>query len=242
MKRPFGKLHLAWTIALFPCGIISNAWSETVLKSSDLVVALGEQRQVSVALKQEADYAGMPIRISSDQKEADQRYAEVRELVELIQKKAQGNADILVASGAITLATIPASKTVSKSLSNYGDPSYSEDALDTVAQLHILVPFKGKNRDMFTCAQMVDRFIREIAIPGKGHIRPGGIQLVADNPEQYRPELLRMISDDVTKTREKLGAFEHVRISGLESQVLVRRTDDKNIELFINYQLELGTK
>ena len=57
---------------------------------------------------------------------------------------------------------------------------------------------------------------------------------VAD-PEQQRPKLLKMIAEDVHRTREAMGGKGNVSIGGLQGPVLVRQADDRNVELFINY-------
>lgn len=165
--------------------------------SSLLVIAFSDRQHVSTVLRQQADYVAMPVTISSDQRDPILRFAEIRDAKRLIQKKAEGNPDTVIHSGPVTLSAQPISK-LSYISSNSGGSSE--------ADLHILIPFKGKNRDVFTCASMIRTFLNDITMPGKASIQLGSIQLAADNPEQYRPTLLQMISDDVAKTTEKLKA------------------------------------
>lgn len=201
--------------------------------SSLLVIAFSDRQLVSTVLRQQADYVAMPISISSDQRDPIQRFAEIRDARRLIQKKAEGKSDIVIHSGAVSLTARPLSKFSYLS---------SDSGGSSEADLHILVPFKGKNSDVFSCASMIHTFLNDITMPGKANIQLGSIQLASDNPEQYRPVLLQMISEDVAKTEERLKADGTVQLSGLEGPVLVRQSDDTNVELFINYRLSIEMK
>lgn len=210
--------------------ISSVAWAGS---SSFVVIAFSDRQYVSTVLRQQADYVTMPVSVSSDQKDPILRFAEIRDAKRLIQKKAEGNPDITIRSGPVTLSAKPAAK-------SFDISSYSSGSSE--ADIHILVSFKGKNRDVFTCATMIRAFLNSIALPEKAKIQLESIRLAADNPEQYRPALLQMISKDVAKTKENLSAGGQAQLSGLESPVLVRQADDENIELFINYQLDVEMK
>jgi hypothetical protein len=210
--------------------ITAPAWAGS---NSLLVIAFSDRQSVSTVLRQQADYVAMPVSISSDQRDPVQRFAEIRAAKQLIQKKAEGNPNIVIHPGSVTLSAKPISKFAS--ISSYSGGSSEAD-------LHILVPFKGKNRDVFTCASTIRIFLNDIIMPGKASIQLGSIQLAADNPEQYRLTLLQMISEDVAKTKEKLKADGKTQLSGLESPVLVRQSDDENVEIFINYQLSVEMK
>jgi len=62
-----------------------------------------------------------------------------------------------------------------------------------------------------------------------------------DNPEQYRGKVLGQIAQEVQKTREAISANGSVKVEGLESSVMVRQADDRNVELFLNYSLSITT-
>jgi hypothetical protein len=208
----------------------ASAWAGS---GSHMVIALPDHPQVAVFLRQQADYVAMPVTISSDQRDPIQRLAEMRAAKRLIQKKAEGNPDIIMKTGHVTLSFEPISKASTRT-----DPS---KPMFTVL-LNIFVPIKGKGRDVFICAAMIRKFLDDIAMPGKASIRTGEIRLAVDNPEQYRPALLQMISDAVAKTEEALKAKGASEVSGLVGPVLVRQADDENVELFIDFQLQVETK
>jgi hypothetical protein len=229
MYNPRGKMM---RILLFVAALVI---SKPALAGSTSLLVLGfrDHQYVSVVLRQQADYVAMSLSISSDQRDPIQRFAEIRDTKAIIQKKAEKDADIIIHTGPVTLSAQPTSKLSYLS---------SSSGASSEAQLEILVPLKDKNRDVFKCASMIRKFINDITMPGKATVQLGTIQLAVDNPEQFRDLLLQKISEDVAKAKEKLKAEGKVQLSGLESPVLVRQTDDKNVELFINYQFSVEMK
>lgn len=207
--------------------IASPVWAGS---GSLAVIAYTDHPCVATVLRQRADYAAMPVSISSEQGDPLQCLAEIRNAKRLIEKKAENNPDMVIHSGPATLSAKPASKLSFAS-------SYSGGSSE--ADLYLLVPFKDKDRDVFTCASLMRTFLDGITFPGKVKLKTGPLQLAADHPEQYRPVLLGMIAADIMKTKDTLQAGGKARVTGLEGPVLVRRLDDENIELFINYQLSV---
>ena len=63
-----------------------------------------------------------------------------------------------------------------------------------------------------------------------------------ENPEQYRAKLLGLIAQEITKARETLSGRGSVKLEGLESPVMVRQADDRNVELFLNYSFSITTE
>ena len=78
-----------------------------------------------------------------------------------------------------------------------------------------------------------------LRLPGKAHCELGRLQLAVDNPEQYRSKLLNMITEEVKKTRQVMASEGTVKVDGLESSVMVRQADDRQVELFLNYSLSI---
>jgi len=82
-------------------------------------------------------------------------------------------------------------------------------------------------------------FIETLQLPGKVRCESGRLQLAIDNPEQYRAKLLGLIAEEVRKTRDAISTKGSVRVEGLESSVMVRQADDKQVELFLFYSLSI---
>lgn len=198
-----------------------------------LVVAFSDRQHVAVVLRQQADYVSMPVSISSSQRDPLQRFAELRDAKAAVLLRAKSTPDIIIHAGPVTLSAKPVSKLASV-------VPYS--SAESEADFHVLVPFKGKNRDVFACADIIRRFLNDLTLPSKTSMQLGSIQLAVDNPEQYRSTLIQMISEDVARTKEKVKADAKVHLSGLESPVLVRQADDERVDLFIDYQFTIETK
>jgi hypothetical protein len=65
------------------------------------------------------------------------------------------------------------------------------------------------------------------------------VQLAVENPEQYRTNVLGLIREEIKKTREALGPQAGFKVDGLESPVMVRQLDERNVALFLNYSLSV---
>jgi hypothetical protein len=220
---------------LIPLTIFLASVSAWAGSGSDLVMALPDYDPVVVFLCQQADYVAMPVTISSDHRDPVRRLADMAAAKRLIQKKAEENPDIIVNTGQVRLSREPTPKT--------GTRMETSKPVSAVP-LNILVPLKGKERDLFACATMLCQFIRSIAMPGSTRVRTGVIRLAVDNPEQYRPVLLKMIADACAKAKEPLNEKAkkekaESEIRGLVGPVLVRQADDDNVDLFIDFQLQV---
>jgi len=47
---------------------------------------------------------------------------------------------------------------------------------------------------------------------------------------------------DIRKTRQALSSVGKTQVAGLEGAVLVRQTDDRNVEVFLDYSLSVTTE
>jgi hypothetical protein len=197
---------------------------------SYLVIAYSDQQNVTTVIRQKADYVTMSLSISSDQKDPVQRYAEIRNVKQLIEEKSKANSDVIVRAGAVSLSARPVSKM--SSFSSYSDRSSEAD-------LNIFVSMKDKSRDIYTCATIIRNFLDQIKLPSKAELRLGSMKLAVDNPEQYRSTILEKIGEEVRNTRDHLKSSGDVELGGLEGPVLVRQLDDENVELFIDYKFSI---
>ena len=218
--------HILIPLTIFLASV--SAWAGS---GSDLGIAFPDHDPVAVFLRQQADYVAMPVTISSDHRDPVQQLAGIAAAKALIQKKAEGNPDIIVNTGKVTLSCEPPGT---------GTRMGTSGPVSAV-RLNILVPFKGKGRRHVPRATMIYKFLGDIAMPGKARIRTGEIRLAVDNPEQYRPVLLKMIADAYAKTKQsvKAKAKGESEIRGLVDPVLVRQADDENVDIFINFQLDV---
>jgi hypothetical protein len=198
----------------------------------NVVVAVPQPRTVAVALAMPADYVSVPLNVISDQKEASLAYEESRHAIELISKKAAESGQFQTSRGVVSLSQYKSSFGISSG-------SYSQPA--AAAQLYLLVPFSKDRDNIFAAGAEAARFVEALHLPGKVRCELGKLQLAMNNPEQFRGKVLGQIAQEVQKAREAVAPNGSVKVDGLESSVMVRQTDDRNVELFMNYSLSITT-
>jgi len=195
-----------------------------------VVLAVPEPRTIAAHLVMPADFVTVPVRVSSDQKDTALAYEESRQAVDLIVQKAKANDQIRVMPGVVSL---------SQRESGYGFSSGSWSQPAASAEIYLLVPFTDKRNNIFDAGAEAARFVEALDFQGKTHFELGHLQLAVENPEQYRPKLLGLIADEITKTRNALAMQGNVRVEGLEKPVMVRQVDDRNVELYLGYSLSI---
>lgn len=201
---------------------------------SFIVFAYSAQPSVSAVLSREADFVVMPITIRSDHKDATKQFEAIASAKAAILKAAEGRKDLRIHSGPVALSARPTSKLASFSSGGYGNSSQAE--------LHVLIPLAGTGKDVFRCAVTINEFIKGVVLPEKTEIDFGQIHLGVENPEQYRGALLKLIADEIGKSKKALGTASQALIGGLESPIFVRQADERNVELFLNYTVALTVR
>ncbi len=203
---------------------ISSGWSSGPL----IVVAVAEPRTVPVSLVIPAEFVSVPIRVTSDQKNTALAYEESRQAIELITKKAKDGGRFRTSMGVVSL---------SQRQGGFGISSGSWNQPAATAEIHLLVPLAKEGDNLFGAGAEAARFVEALSLPGKAHLELGVLQLAVENPEQHRTQLLGLLAAEIRKTREAMAAQGNVRVEGLEGPVLVRRLDERNVELFLGYKL-----
>ncbi len=195
-----------------------------------IVVAAPEPRKIPVYLVLPADYVAVPIRVYSDQKNSALAYEDIRQAIELISQRVQAGSQFKISSGVTTL---------SQYKSGYGISGGSWSQHAASSEFSLLVPLTKERSDIFKAGVDAARFIDTLVFPDKVKCSTGQLQLAINNPEQYRAKLLGLISEEIRKTRDAVLTKGSVQINGLESSVMVRQADDKQVELYLIYSLSI---
>jgi hypothetical protein len=214
------------TAALPAMAAISSGFSNGAL----IVVAAPEPRTVAVSLTMPADYVSVPLRIYSDQKNAALAYEESRQAVELISQKVKADGRFQVSMGVAKLSRRESSFGISSG--SWNQPAASTDVF-------LLAPLTKERNDIFQAGAEAAKFVETLQLPGKAHCELGQLQLAVENPEQYRTKLLGLIAEEIRQTRKALATQGSVKVEGLEGPVMVRQSDDRRVELFLNYSLSV---
>ena len=198
-----------------------------------VVAAASEPASVAVHLVMPADFVTVPIRVYSDQKDTALAYEETSQALDVISQKAKDNGEFRVLNGEISLSQRQSGGWGLSSGSWGSEPAGA-------AEIYLLVPFAAGHTNIFEAGAEAARFVETLDLPGKAHFELGRLQLAVENPEQYRDKLLHAIADEIKKTCQDLVQF-NVRVDGLEKPVMVRQTDDRNVELYLDYSLSVRT-
>jgi hypothetical protein len=81
-----------------------------------------------------------------------------------------------------------------------------------------------------------------VKLPDGVDVTSGSITLAVREPNQHRAQLLKLVAEEVTRTRDALQPGSIARVGGLEASVQVRAADDREVELFLPYTLAIERK
>ena len=213
-------------VGLPAAGGISSGWSSGPV----IVVAEAEPRAVAVSLVMPADFVSVPVRLTSEQKSTAAAYEETRQAVELVTRKAKESGQFRTSMGVVSL---------SQHRGGFGISSGSWSQPAASAEVYLLVPFSTNTGSIFEAGARAARFVESLNPPGKTKCELGRLQLAVENPEQYRTNVLGLIREEIKKTRETVAPQSGFRVDGLESPVMVRQLDERNVALFLNYSLSV---
>ncbi len=94
-------------------------------------------------------------------------------------------------------------------------------------------------RDVYAGAVLIRQFLDSLDLPGKSDYSLGQMRLAVKDPEHYRTPLLSLIAEDVKGLRSVFGENAEVSLNGLAGPVRVRQLDDRRVELFIDYTMQV---
>ncbi|MCX7015513.1 MAG: hypothetical protein NTW86_23670 [Candidatus Sumerlaeota bacterium] len=227
------KTGLALAIAVWSTMCLAAAPSDEL---STIVFSTPEGRPVSTALRMKADYVAAPVTISSEQGDPDRRFEEVRQAKDRIISQAKEKPGLRVHTGPIALSASPRPGFGVLPPEAYSALYYAEPS---EASLYLLAPLE-EGQDSYAAAAKINQLLNEVRLPGRCRWKCGHMQLAAENPEQYRPKILQMISGEMRATKDALAAAGKTTLEGLESPVKVFQADDTHVDLFINYRLSVA--
>jgi hypothetical protein len=182
---------------------------------------------VAVFHERRADFVCIPIAIKSDQKYHRDRLAEIDEVRRYISQEAQKDSLLSVRSGA-------------KQVTN-ADKLGMLSSGQTVSSILLRVKLPDDSSNLFTGAERIQTFVEGLNLTGKTELNTGHASLEVGSPESYREMLLGLIQEDMNRTLAALGGNGTLSISGLETPVLISQIDERNVGLYIKYQMKLKT-
>ena len=188
----------------------------------------------AVGLKKVADFAIQPVAITGDTRDANQRHEEmyqtIRRAIEL-----SGSHGVQLAFGEIVVEPL--------TLANYRDLTLGADNRPDTNRVQLLVkaPLTGAGAKEATAR--IDRFIKAVKPIGRALVVPSDdLSLSVVAPDQYRPEIGRIIAADAAAMAAKFGPNYAVEVRGLNRPVDWTRASLTEVFLYIPYELVIRPK
>jgi len=214
------KKIMVWLL-LFAGGL-AHAGSSSVI----VVIASGEGSRVAATIRQRADFVAAPISLRSNKSDAAERFAAVAGAKSYLESEISKQKGWSIYEGSVSLS----GRSNSRFGSSYGGQAQPD--------LTILVPLTDAS-DIFSISATVMRFVAQQSFPAKVEASIGNFALGIREPQQYRPQLLKIIAEDAVRTRDTIASSARMRLEGLEGPVMVRQLNGHEVELFIDYRLAI---
>jgi hypothetical protein len=218
------KKAIAIVLALLASGVAGagSGWFVVVVASND-------GPQVAATLRRRADYVAAPVTLRSDESGPAERFGAVASAKSHLASEVAKRDGWILYDGPVFLSGSSSSKLGSFS-SSYETRAGSDATL--------LVPLV-ESSDVFAIATALVRFVAEQSLPSDVDASVGRIELAVREPQQYRPQLLKLISEDAARTRDSISEGGRMKIEGLEGPVRVRQIDHQDVEMYVAYRLTL---
>lgn len=189
----------------------------------------------AVGLKKVADFAIQPVTVTGDTRDADQRHEEmyqtIRRAIELA-----GSNGVQLAFGDVVVQPL--------TLANYRDLTFGTDSRPDTNRVELMVkaPLAGA-ADAKEATARIDKFLKAVKPVGRALIvSSDDLSLSVVAPDQYRPEIGRIIAADAAAMAAKFGPDYAVEVRGLNRPVDWTRASLTEVFLYIPYELVITPK
>ncbi|HKX91987.1 MAG TPA: TonB-dependent receptor [Sphingomicrobium sp.] len=213
---------------------VSVGSQEIVVTGSRVNIDGYSAQTPAVGLKKVADFAIQPVFVTGDTRDANLRYEEmyqtIRRAIEL--SAAHG---VQLAHGEIVVEPL--------TLANYRDLTFGGDGRPDTSRVELLVKAPLANTDARAATERIDRFIKAIKPVGRALVSPSDdLSLSVVAPDQYRPEIGRIIAADAAAMAARFGPEYAVEVRGLNRPVDWSRASLTEVFLYIPYELVIRPK
>lgn len=213
---------------------VSVGSQEIVVTGSRINVEGYNAQTPAVGLKKVADFAIQPVAVTGDTREASVRqeemYQTIRRAIELA-----GSHGVQLAFGELVVEPL--------TVANYRDLTFGTDSRPDTNRVELLVKAPLAGADAREATARIERFLKAIKPVGRAlvvHSEDLSLSVVA--PDQYRPEIARIIAADAAAMAAKFGADYAVEVRGLNRPVDWTRASLTEVFLYIPYDLVIRPK
>ena len=213
---------------------VSVGSQEIVVTGSRVNVEGYSAQTPAVGLKKVADFAIQPVVVTGDTRDSDQRHEEmyqtIRRAIELA-----GSHGVQLASGELVVEPL--------TVANYRDLTFGTDNRPDTNRVEILVKTSLTGADAKAATARIDGFLKAIKPVGRALVTANDdLSLSVVAPDQYRPEIGRIIAADAAAMAAKFGPDYAVEVRGLNRPVDWTRASLTEVFLYVPYELLIRPK
>lgn len=210
--------------------------------SSQEIVVTGTRREMdsydaqtpAVGLRKVADFVIQPVVVTGDAREPDQRHEEMYQTIRKAIEQASSHG-VVLSFGDVVVEPL--------TLANYRSLTLDKDSRPDTNRVELLVKAPLSVADARQATGRIDRFIKELKPVGRALLEPNGdMTLSVVGPDQYRPEIVRLVAADAAAMAGKFGTDYAVEVKGLNRPVEWSRASLTEVMLYIPYELAIRPK
>ena len=211
----------------------SNIQGEVVVTAQRASADYLSDEQTVVGLRRTADSAIQPVKFTSDSREEDMRKREIHAMLEAAIRRAEG-AGVELVTGDFELTRV--------TLANYKDLAFGRGQRPDTSEIGLFVK-AGLAGSVGSAQSRIDTFVRAVPPNGRALMeKGGGITLTIINPDQYRPEIVRLVAAEALKTAAAFGPDYGVEVAGLNEQLIWAQASATEVFLYIPYRFSVRPK
>jgi len=222
-----GMKRATWlSIAIGLCLATAAAAAE----SGSIVVALAASTGPRVAnlLRQHADFVAAEVGVKVDESDAARRFTAIAAGKAKLADEVRKHPGWIFLDGPVALSAPEQSKFTS----SYGPTNRASATV--LAAL-------GAETDVYAQSAALAAAFAQLEKQSSFELPVQRIELAVRDAQQYRPQLLKIVAEEAVRTRDALVAGGQIELSGLEGPVWVRQVDDRDVELYLDYKLAVGS-
>lgn len=207
----------------------------------EIIVTSGERKRdvqglPGLVLKRRADNFIQRVNVINDTRDKTLRRSEImatmRDLVAAAKKSRKVN---LAIEGDFTLTPLTAENLDKVSITRYGGRSDTEKI-----SFLIKTPIPSTELAAKAVSLEISQFIKDAQIIGRSEVAAvGSLQISVIDPERYRLEVVKMITDDVNSVTKALNGVYVVNLEGLDEPMYWKRMGFTDMAFYINYSYSI---
>lgn len=195
-----------------------------------------DERAPAIGLRRVADFAVQQVTVTGDTRDAakrrDEIFAMIRGAIELSAKRG----GIELATGEMIVEPLTLANYRSLTLRSDGRPDTDRTSFLVKTRLSTAVDAKA-------ALDRIDAFVKAVPTVGRAEMRrTGDLTLSVVGPDQYRGQIVDLVSTDARATAAKLGPEYAVEAKGVDRPVEWSRASLTEVFLYVPYSYSVVPK